>query len=338
MPSPARASFSFHGRARAALLRSIAALIVGLWTACAPAADAFPARPVRMMIPFPAGGPADFVGRLFAQHLTELWGVQVVTDNRGGASGIIGTEIAVRSNPDGYTLLFGSTSTFAVNLVLMSKLPYDVFRDLALIGLVANAPHVLAVRESLPAKNVKELIALAKQQPGKYTFASAGTGTIVHMGGELFKHHAGIDILHVPFKGGAPATTGLLAGEVDMVVNDLSAVLAHVKSGKLRALGAAHPKRLAPLPGVPTFTELGMPGIVSSTWWGIAVPVQTPAAVRTRIAQAHNKVLARPEYVERLAGLAMEPLVLTPEQTAAFIKREIAKWRQVATAANLRTE
>lgn len=291
-----------------------------------------------MMIPFPAGGPADFVGRLFAQHLTELWGVQVVTDNRGGASGIIGTEIAVRANPDGYTLLFGSTSTFAVNLVLMSKLPYDVFRDLALIGLVANAPHVLAVRESLPAKSVKELIALAKQQPGKYTFASAGSGTIVHMGGELFKHHAGIDILHVPFKGGAPATTGLLAGEVDMVVNDLSAVLAHVKSGKLRALGAAHPKRLAPLPAVPTFTELGMPGIVSSTWWGIAVPAKTPPAVRTRITQAHNKVLTRPEYVERLAGLAMEPLVLTPEQTAAFIKREIAKWRQVAAAANLRME
>lgn len=338
MQSPATLALFFCGCTRTALLRGSAALIVGLWTACAPAAEAFPARPVRMMIPFPAGGPADFVGRLFAQHLTELWGVQVVTDNRGGASGIIGTEIAVRSNPDGYTLLFGSTSTFAVNLVLMSKLPYDVFRDLALIGLVANAPHVLAVRESLPAKSVKELIALAKQQPGKYTFASAGSGTIVHMGGELFKHHAGIDILHVPFKGGAPATTGLLAGEVDMVVNDLSAVLAHVKSGKLRALGAAHPKRLAPLPGVPTFTELGMPGIVSSTWWGIAVPAQTPSAVRTRITQAHNKVLARPEYVERLAGLAMEPLVLTPEQTAAFIKREIAKWRQVAAAANLRAE
>ncbi len=302
------------------------------------AGEQFPAHPVRMIIPFPAGGPADFVGRLFSQHLTDLWGVQVVTDNRGGASGIIGTETAAHSNPDGYTLLFGSTSTFAVNSLLMKKLPYDVFRDFSLIGLVANAPHVLAVRENLPAKSVKELIALAKQQPGKYTFASAGTGTIVHMAGELFKYYAGIDIVHVPYKGGGPATIGLLAGEVDMLVNDLSAVLAHVKSGKLRALAAAHTRRLPPLPDTPTFAELGMPGIVSSTWWGIAVPVKTPAAVRTRIAATHNKVLARPEYVERLAGLAMEPLVLTPEQTAAFIKREIDKWQKIVTAANIRID
>jgi len=293
---------------------------------------------VRMLIPFPAGGPADFVGRLFAQNLTDLWGKQVVADNRPGASGIIGTEIAIRSNPDGYTLLFGSTSTFAVNLVLIKKLPYDVFRDLQLIGLVANAPHVLAVRTNLPAKDVKELVALAKKQPGKFSFASAGPGTIVHMAGELFKYHAAIDILHVPFKGGAPATVGLLAGEVDMVVNDLSAVLVHVKSGKLKALGAAHTRRLPPLPAVPTFAELGMPGIVSSTWWGIGVPVKTPRAIVARVTAAHDNVIARAEYGERLAGLAMEPLVLTREQTNAFIKAEIEKWRQVATAANVRID
>lgn len=302
------------------------------------AAEEFPARPVRMLIPFPAGGPADFVGRLFAQNLTDLWGKQVVTDNRPGASGVIGTEIAIRSNPDGYTLLFGSTSTFAVNLVLIRKLPYDVFRDLQLIGLVANAPHVLAVRASLPAKDVKELIALAKKQPGKFSFASAGPGTIVHMAGELFKYHAAIDILHVPFKGGAPATVGLLAGEVDMVVNDLSAVLVHVKSGKLKALAAAHTRRLPPLPAVPTFAELGLPGIVSSTWWGIGVPLQTPPAVVNRIKAGHDAVLARPDYAERLAGLAMEPLILTREQTNAFIRAEIEKWRKIATAANVRID
>ncbi|HEX6005948.1 MAG TPA: tripartite tricarboxylate transporter substrate binding protein [Burkholderiales bacterium] len=315
-----------------------AALIFACAAVWASAAESYPARPVRMVIPFAAGGPADFVGRLFAQHLTDLWGRQVVTDNRSGASGIIGTEIAIRSNPDGYTLLFGSTSTFAVNLVLIKKLPYDVFRDLQLIGLVANAPHVLAVRANLPVKDVKELVALAKKEPGKLKFASAGPGTIVHMAGELFKYHAGIDILHVPYKGGAPATVGLLAGEVDMLVNDLSAVLQHVKSGRLRALAAAHTKRLAPLPDVPTFAELGMPGIVSSTWWGIAVPVKTPREIVARVAAAHDKVLGRKEYTERLAELAMEPLVLTREETNAFIKREIEKWRNVAKVANVRID
>ena len=291
-----------------------------------------------MMIPFPAGGPSDFVGRLIAQHLTDLWGKQIVVDNRAGASGIIGTEIAVRSNPDGYTLLFGTNSTFAVNLVLIKNLPYDVFRDLALIGLVAEAPHILAVREGLPAKNVKELIAMAKQQPGKHTFASSGTGTIVHMAGELFKYYAGIDIVHVPFKGGTPATLSLLTGEVDMLVNDLSTLLTHVKSGRVRALAAAHTKRLPPLPDTPTFAELGMPDVVSSTWWAIAVPVKTPPAVQARIVAAQNAVLARPDYSARLAELAMQPLVLTADQANEVIKREIAKWRKVATAANIRAE
>lgn len=306
-----------------------------LGSAAACAAEAYPARPVRMVIPFGAGGPADFVGRLFAQQLTDLWGKQVVTDNRPGASGIIGTEIAIRSNPDGYTLLFGSTSTFAVNLVLIKKLPYDIFRDVQLIGLVANAPHVLAVRAGFPAHSVKELIALAKQHPGKYTFASAGPGTIVHMAGELFKYHAGIDILHVPYKGGAAATVGLLSGEADMVVNDLSVVLTHVRSGKLRVLAVCHKTRLAPLPDVPTFAELGMPGIVSSTWWGIGVPAKTPRAVVDQLAAAHAKALARPAYAARLSELAMEPLVLDRNETKAFIRAEIDKWRKVAQAAHV---
>jgi len=314
------------------------ACVAALLTATVAMAQDYPSRPVRMINPFPAGGPADFVGRHYAQHLAEVWGNPVVTDNRTGASGIIGTEIAVRSAPDGYTLLFGSTSTFAINALLMKKLPYDVSRDLDLVGLVAIAPHVLAVRADLPARDVKELIALAKKQPGKLTFASAGPGTIVHMAGELFKHQAGVNIVHIPFKGGGAATIGLLAGEVDMVVNDLSAVLVHVKSGKLRSLAAAHPRRLQPLPDVPTFAEAGLPGVESSTWWGMAVPVKMPRALMARIKAAHDQVLARPAYGERLAVLAMEPLALSGAPGAAFIKREIEKWRKVVTAANVRLD
>lgn len=309
-----------------------------LIAASAAVAQEYPARPVRMVIPFPAGGPADYVGRLYAQNLSELWRMQIVTDNRTGASGVIGTEIAIRSNPDGYTLLFGSASTFAVNVVLIPKLPYDVFRDLEVIGLVAIAPHVVAVRGELPAKSVKELVALAKKQPGKLTFASAGAGTIVHMAGELFKHQAGIDIVHIPFKGGAQATVGVLAGEVDMVVNDLSAVLPHLKGGRMRALAAAHSRRLKPVPDVPTVAEAGVPGVESSTWWGLAVPVKTPPAMLARLRKDHERVLARPSYAERLAGLAMEPLPLGPAQSAAFIKSEIGKWGKIAAAANVKMD
>jgi len=298
-------------------------------------AQSYPSKPIRIVVPFTPGGGSDIVTRVIGPKLMDAWGQQVVVDNRAGASGIIGTEIAVRSDPDGYTLLFGTNSTYAVNLVIMKNIPYDVFRDLALIGLVAQAPHVLVVREGLPATSVKDLIALAKQRPGKLTFASAGTGSIVQMAGELFKYHAGIDIVHVPFKGGTPATLSLLTGEVDILVNDLSTILTHIKSGKLRALAAAHTQRLPPLPDVPTFAEAGLPGVVSSTWWALAVPAKTPSAVRAKLVAAQKVIIARPDYVARLTELAMQPLNLTPEQTNTVIKLEIEKWRKVAAAANI---
>jgi tripartite-type tricarboxylate transporter receptor subunit TctC len=297
---------SRHGRGLFATL-----LATVLWAGGVCAADDYPARPVRMINPWAAGGPADFVGRLYAQHLTDLWGKQVVTDNRAGASGIIGTELAARATPDGYTLLFSTISTFVINGILIKKIPYDVERDLELIGIAAIAPYVLAVRADLPARNVQELVGLAKKQPGKLSFASAGTGTILHMAGEQF---------------------------VDMIVTDLSAVLTHVKSGKLRALGAAHTRRLGPLPNVPTFAEAGIPGVESSAWWALAAPAQTPRSVIARLRTSHAAVLARPEYIERLAGLAMEPVTMTPEQTAAFVKREIEKWQKVVTVANVRID
>ena len=302
------------------------------------AADDYPAKPIQMIVPFPAGGPADIVGRLYAQQLSGIVGQQVVVLNRDGASGSIGTAAAARAAPDGYTLIFGTTSTMVINPLVMKQVPYDFWKDFALIGLIANAPHILAVREGLPAKSASELVAMAKRDPGKYTIASSGPGTIVQMAAELFKHETGADLLVVPFKGGQPATLALLSGEVDMIVNDLTALKSHVASGKLRALAVAHTTRLKPLPDVPTFAELGMPGVVSSTWWGIAVPVRAPEAVQARLRAATARILADPDYVARLAAMAVEPLVMTPEQASAFVAGEVRKWKTVAAAAKIQVD
>jgi len=244
-------------------------LCLFIFTCATFAADDYPAKPIQMIVPFPAGGPADIVGRLYAQHLSALVGEPVVILNRDGASGSIGTAAAARAAPDGYTLIFGTTSTMVINPLVMKNVPYDFWKDFALIGLIANAPHILAVREGLPAKSAAELVAMAKRAPGKYTIASSGPGTIVQMAAELFKQEAGIDLLVVPFKGGQPATLALLSGEVDMIINDLTGLKSNLASGKLRALAVAHESRLKVMPSVPTFAELGLPGVVSSTWWGI---------------------------------------------------------------------
>jgi tripartite-type tricarboxylate transporter receptor subunit TctC len=310
-----------------------------LFFACAAfAADDYPAKPIQMIVPFPAGGPADIVGRLYAQHLSAIVGQPVVTLNRDGASGSIGTAAAARAAPDGYTLVFGTTSTMVVNPLVMKNVPYDFWKDFALIGLIANAPHVLAVRDGLPAKNLDDLLKLARANAGKYTIASAGVGTIVQMAAELLKHETGADLLVVPFKGGQPATLALLSGEVDMIVNDLTALKSNLASGKLRALAVAHTSRLKLLPDVPTFAELGMPGMVSSTWWGIGTPVKTPEAVQARLGTATARILADPDYAARLATMAVEPMVVTPEQARAFVAAEVRKWKNVAAASKIQVD
>ena len=334
-PAPHQAARRWH---RALCSAAAVSLAGACGIQAALAADAYPSRPIQMVIPFPAGGPADIVGRLYAQHLATLLGQPVTTLNRDGAAGTIGTDAVARATPDGYTIVFGTTSTMAVNQVTMKNLPYDFMRDFSLIGLIANAPHILAVRDGLPVKSATELIALAKRNPGKYTFASAGTGTIVQMAGELFRVEAGIDLLHVPYKGGGPATLALLAGEIDMTVNDLSTLKANFASGKLRPLAVAHSSRLKLLPDTPTFTELGIPRIISSTWWGIAVPGKTPVEIQARLKAANSRIIADPDYVARLASLAIEPLVLGPEQSAAFIAAEVQKWKRIAAAAGLGIE
>jgi tripartite-type tricarboxylate transporter receptor subunit TctC len=317
--------------------KAIACLL--FFVACAAlAVDVYPTKPIQMIVPFPAGGPADIVGRLYAQHLSALVGQPVVTLNRDGASGSIGTAAAARAAPDGYTIVFGTTSTMVVNPLVMKNVPYDFWKDFALIGLIANAPHVLAVRDGLAAKSAQDLVAMAKASPGKYTIASSGVGTIVQMAAELLKHETGMDLLIVPFKGGQPATLALLSGEVDMIVNDLTALKSNLASGKLRALAVAHTSRLKLLPDVPTFAELGMPGMVSSTWWGIGVPVKTPQPVQAHLRAATAKILADPDYVGRLASMAVEPMNLSAEQASAFVAAEVRKWKTVAAAAKIQVD
>ena len=309
--------------------------------ALAPSAFAqtpYPNRQLQLIVPFPAGGPTDIVARLYAQQLSKLAGQPVVVENVSGASGIIGTQNAARAEPNGYTILFSTASTGVINQVIMKNLPYDFQKDFSMIALIANAPHLLVVNANLPIKNLADLIALAKQNPGKLSFASAGAGSIVQMGGELFKYQSGIDILHVPYKGGAPATMAVLKGEVDLIVNDLSTFKAQIEDGKLRALAVAHTSRLKPLPQVSTVIELGMPEMVSSSWWGIAVPVKTAADIQAKLRAWNNIINANPDYVARLADLAIEPLLMTPEQTQQFLQDELKKWQAVATRANIQLD
>jgi len=312
--------------------------ILLLLCACAAVAEDYPTKPVRMIVPFPAGGPADIVATIYGQHLSGILGQPIVKLNNDGASGSIGTAAAARAAPDGYTLIFGTTSTMVINPLVMKNLSYDFWKDFALIGLIASAPHLLAVREGLPAKSATDLVAMAKRAPGSHTIASSGPGTIVQMAAELFKQKAGIDLLVVPFKGGQPAMLALLSGDVDMIINDLTTLKSNLASGKLRALAVAHESRLQVLPDVPTFAELGLPGVVSSTWWGIGVPVKTPEPVQAQLREATAKILADPDYVSRLAAMAVEPLVMTPEQASAFVAAEVRKWKSVAAAAKIQVD
>ena len=298
----------------------------------------YPNRQLQLIVPFPAGGPSDIVARLYAQELSKLAGQPVVVENISGAAGIIGTQNASRAEPNGYTILFSTASTGVINQVVMKNLTYDFQKDFSMIALIANAPHLLVVNAKLPVQNLAELIAMAKLNPGKLSFASAGAGSIVQMGGELFKYQSGIDILHVPYKGGAPATMAVLKGEVDLIVNDLSTFKAQIDDGKLVALAVAHTSRLKPLPNVPTFIELGMPGMVSSSWWGIAVPVKTPTDIQAKLRTWNDIIIANPNYVARLAEMAIEPLTLTPDQTQQFLQAELKKWQDVAARANIQID
>jgi tripartite-type tricarboxylate transporter receptor subunit TctC len=297
---------------------------------------AYPDRPIKMIVALSAGGPADAAARTFAPYFSEALGQNVLVENRSGASSVIGTELVVRAPADGYTLLFGSSSTFAVNPAVMKNLPFDVATQLKLVGLVSYTPHVLVVRSSLPAKTLAELIALAKQQPGKYSYASSGTGGAIHLASELFKRETGVNLVHVPYRGGGPAVLGLLSGDVDVFISDLSTTIGNIRSGRLRALAMAWPTRSPQLPDVPTFAELGYPGVVSSSWFGLAAPAGTRADIIAVLSKAMDKTFVSPKYQAALKSLGNEQFTLNAKQSEAFIKGEVAKWAAIAKSANIK--
>jgi tripartite-type tricarboxylate transporter receptor subunit TctC len=301
-------------------------------------AAAYPDRPVKFVVALAPGGPADTAARVFAPYFAELLGQSVVIENRTGASSVIGTESVVRAAPDGYTLLFGSSSSFAVNPAVMKNLRFNVHRELKLIGLVSYTPHVLVVRASLPVGTLGDLIRLAKVQPGKLTYASSGAGGAIHLASELFKREANVDLIHVPYRGGGPAVLGLLSGDVDVFINDVSTTAQNIQAGKLKALAMAWPSRSPLLPDVATFAELGLPGMVSSSWFGLAAPVQTPADIIVRLERTMRQVFISNAYQAGLKKLGLEQFTLDSAQSAAFIKGETDKWAALAKSANIQVD
>jgi tripartite-type tricarboxylate transporter receptor subunit TctC len=316
--------------------RSVLALMGSL----APAVSfaAYPERPIKLVVALAPGGPADTAARVFAPHFGESLGQSVFIENRTGASSVVGTESVVRAEPDGYTLLFGSSSSFAVNPAVMKNLRFDVAKDLSLIALISYTPHVLVVRSSLAANTLPELIALAKSRPGALTYASSGTGGAIHLATELFRRETGIDIVHIPYRGGGPAVLGLLSGDVDIFINDLSTTIENIRAGKLRVLAAAWPTRSPLLPDVPTFGELGFPNVVSSSWFGLAAPASTPPDVTERLARAAREASQASAYRNSLKKLGLEQFTLNADEAAAFVKAEIAKWAEVAASARIQVD
>jgi tripartite-type tricarboxylate transporter receptor subunit TctC len=316
--------------------RRILALVGTLAPAVAFAA--YPDRPIKLVVALAPGGPADTAARVFAPYLSEQLGQSVVIENRTGASSVVGTESVVRAPGDGYTLLFGSSSSFAVNPAVMKNLRFDVQKDLVLVGLVSYTPHVLVVRASLAASSLADLITLAKAQPGKLSYASSGPGGAIHLASELFKREAQVDLVHIPYRGGGPAVLGLLTGDVDVFINDASTTVENIRSGKLKALAMAWPKRSPLLPDVPTFAELGFPGVVSSSWFGLAAPADTPGDIITRLSEALPRAFASNDYQARLDKLGLEQFTLNAGQSTAFIKAELDKWAEVARSARIQVD
>ena len=307
--------------------------------ACAAqAAASYPAKPVRMVITFPPGGPTDVVVRTIGQRLNEEWGHPIIVDNRGGAGGIVGTEIVAHAAPDGYTFLIGTAGGMTINPALQPKLPYDPFRDFAPVGMLVVNPQILVAHPSVAARNVKELVALAKAKAGQLNFASAGTGTATHLGLELLKVTTGLDAVHVPYKGGAPAVTDLIGGQVQLLWVSIPSVLPHVKAGRLRALAVSTARRSASAPEVPTVAESGYPGFEYSNWNALFAPAKTPALMVKAVSETVMKILKEPEVAQRLSSQGADPAPGTPDELARYMRIDHERWKKVIRSAGIRAD
>jgi tripartite-type tricarboxylate transporter receptor subunit TctC len=327
-------NFTF-ARSVAATLFIAAAALVSPQVA---SAQAYPTKPVRMVVPFPPGGSLDIAGRLIAQKLSEAWGQSVVVENKPGAGGNIGADLVAKSPADGYTILMGALSTHAVNPNLYKTMPYDAAKDFAPITLIAVTPNVLVVNASSPVNNVKEFIAYAKANPGKLAFGSGSNGSAGHLAGELFKVETGTDAVHIPFKGGAPATQALLAGDTQFMFDNLANAMAQVKAGKLKALAVTTAKRSPLAPDLPTMAEAGLPGFDISTWYGFFAPAGTPPAIVAKWNADVTKILNSPDVRAKFVADGAEPSPNTPEQFAQMIAAELAKYAKIVKASGAKVD
>ena len=318
----------------------IAALVAASITPAlaAESANDYPSKPIRLVVPFTPGGSTDILARVIGQKLTEAWGKQVVIDNRPGAGGNIGVDLVAKSPADGYTLVMGHIGTFGVNPTLYPKLPFDPVKDFQPITLVALVPNMLSVNPAVPARSVKELIALAKAKPGTINFGSGGNGSAAHLAGEYFKLMTKTEITHIPYRGTSPAVTDLIAGQIQMIITGVPPTLSFVKAGKLRALGVATARRLPLLPELPTIAEAGVPGYEATQWYGVLAPAGVPKPIVAKLNAEMVKAIKGADVREKLAAEAAEPVGNTPEEFSAFIKKEIARWAPVVKASGARPE
>jgi tripartite-type tricarboxylate transporter receptor subunit TctC len=301
-------------------------------------AQGYPSKPVKMVVGFPPGGGTDILARIVAQKLSEAWGQPVIVENHPGASATIGANVVAKAAPDGYTLEMGQLTPNAIAPALYAKLPYDAVKDFVPIILVGTSPNVLVINPALPAKNVAELVALAKSKPGKLTYASSGSGSLQHIAAELFKSVAKVDILHVPFKGSGQAVTDLMSGQVDMNFDSIPAVIQHVKSGKLRALAVTAAKRASAFPELPAIAESGYKGYDLTTWWGLFAPAGTPADVVARVHRDTLAALQNAELKERFANLSVDPGGGTSREFADYVRQEIAKYDKMVKQLGIKGE